>query len=180
MLAVPRFIALSLCSLACIDTRAATLSESADDELASSFGDAATISIATGSQKPLRLAPAVASVISAADIKAMGALDLDQVLETELAWQPAPSLRLMGNYSFQRNIDKATNTDAGYAPHHHVFARADYNFASDWFVSPQLNWVAARNLFNTDAREPSLAPGSIYFDLPLPRRSFELQASYRL
>lgn len=136
-------------------------------------------------------------------------------LETELNFQPAPSLRLSGNYSFQRNIDKTTNTDAGYAPHHHVFARADYNFASEWFVSPQLNWVAARkrafgdarppiadyrtldlsirtssskwelsatvrNLFNTDAREPSLAPGSIYYDLPLPRRSFELQASYRL
>jgi outer membrane receptor for monomeric catechols len=53
-----------------------------DDELASTFGDVQTVSIATGSQKSLLLAPAVASVITAADIKAMGATDLDQVLES--------------------------------------------------------------------------------------------------
>ncbi|GAB2876089.1 hypothetical protein GCM10027277_51840 [Pseudoduganella ginsengisoli] len=41
-----------------------------------------TISLATGSQQLLRRAPAVASVITADDIAAMGATDLDQVLET--------------------------------------------------------------------------------------------------
>lgn len=53
-----------------------------EEELALAFGDKATVSIATGSQQPLRRAPAVATVITAADIAAMGAIDLDEVLET--------------------------------------------------------------------------------------------------
>jgi iron complex outermembrane receptor protein len=135
-------------------------------------------------------------------------------LETELTWQASGQLRVLANYSYQHNIDKATKVDAGYAPHHHLFARADWRFAHDWLLSPQLNWVAdrkrafgdkrppvadyktvdltlhttlekwdlsgtIRNLFNADAREPSLAPGSIPDDLPLERRSFYLQAGYR-
>lgn len=39
--------------------------------------------------------------------------------------------------------------------------------------------VSVRNLFNTDAREPSFAPGSLPFDYPLPGRSLSLQAEYR-
>lgn len=53
-----------------------------EEELAQAFGDKATISIATGSQQPLRRAPAVATVITAEDIAAMGATDLDDVLES--------------------------------------------------------------------------------------------------
>lgn len=53
-----------------------------EEDLALSFGDKSTVSIATGSQQPLRRAPAVATVITAQDIAAMGATDLDQVLET--------------------------------------------------------------------------------------------------
>lgn len=53
-----------------------------DDELAMSYSEALNVSIATGSPQTLRRAPAVASVITAADIQAMGATDLDQVLET--------------------------------------------------------------------------------------------------
>ncbi|WP_235513831.1 TonB-dependent receptor plug domain-containing protein [Aquabacterium parvum] len=53
-----------------------------EDELALSFGDKATVSIATGAQQPLRRAPAVATVITAQDIKAMGATDLTDVMET--------------------------------------------------------------------------------------------------
>src|SRR3972149_7028667 len=51
-------------------------------ELALIYGDEEMISIATGKTQPIARAPAVASVITAADIKAMGATDLDQVLET--------------------------------------------------------------------------------------------------
>jgi iron complex outermembrane receptor protein len=59
---------------------AAPLSE--EEELAQSYGDKSTISIATGSPLALRSSPSVASVITAEDIKAIGATDLDQVLET--------------------------------------------------------------------------------------------------
>lgn len=40
------------------------------------------VSLATGTPKPLKLAPSVATVITAADIEAMGAITLDEVLES--------------------------------------------------------------------------------------------------
>lgn len=70
----------------------------AEDEealLALAYGDATTISLATGGRQPLRRAPAVATVITADDIAAMGATHLDQVLETVagLHVNVAPSMR---------------------------------------------------------------------------------------
>ena len=56
---------------------------------------------ATGSQKPVRLAPSVASVITAADIEAIGATTLDDVLET------VPGLHVYFHQEriiFQRNV----------------------------------------------------------------------------
>ncbi len=55
---------------------------SEEDELALIYGDQSTVSIATGNPQALRRAPAVASVITAEEIAAMGATDLDEVLET--------------------------------------------------------------------------------------------------
>ena len=138
-------------------------------------------------------------------------------LELEWAWQPGRSLRLSGNYAWQRSIDDSTDADAGNSPHHHLYARADWSLAAGWQLSGQLNQVRDRrraagdlrpaipdyttldltlrsdrgsqgwnftasvlNLFNADVREPTLAPGSIPADLPMPRRSIYLQASYRL
>ena len=51
-----------------------------EDELALSYGDGALVSIATGSAQSLARAPATATVITASDIKAMGATEFDQVL----------------------------------------------------------------------------------------------------
>jgi outer membrane receptor for ferrienterochelin and colicins len=59
---------------------AAELSE--EDELAMAFGDKSFVSIATGSRVPLARAPSVATVITAEDILASGATDLDELLET--------------------------------------------------------------------------------------------------
>lgn len=59
---------------------AAPLSE--EEELSLVYGNKSTVSIATGSQQSLHRAPSVTSVISAEDIAAIGAKDLDQVLET--------------------------------------------------------------------------------------------------
>ena len=46
------------------------------------YGDEDMITIATGSQQSIRKAPAVATVITAQDIKEMGATDIDEALET--------------------------------------------------------------------------------------------------
>ncbi|MEW9898629.1 TonB-dependent receptor [Chitinivorax sp. PXF-14] len=80
----------------------ATAAESDEEDLALAFGDTASISLATGSKQTLRRAPAVASVITADEIKAMGATDLDEVLETvpgmhvtrtPVVWQPIYVMR---------------------------------------------------------------------------------------
>ncbi len=53
-----------------------------EEALTRAFGSEDFISIATGSRQPISLAPAVASVITAEQIKEMGATDIDQVLES--------------------------------------------------------------------------------------------------
>lgn len=50
--------------------------------LAEFYGSAEMVSIATGVAQPLRQSPAIASVITAADIAAIGATELNEVLET--------------------------------------------------------------------------------------------------
>ncbi|UTW46056.1 TonB-dependent receptor [bacterium SCSIO 12696] len=53
-----------------------------NEDFFSEFGDEDLISIATGYDKPISKAPAVATVITQSDIHAIGATDLDDVLET--------------------------------------------------------------------------------------------------
>ena len=74
-----------------------------EDALALVYGAPSTVRLATGSQQSLRRAPAVATVITAEDIAAMGATDLDQVLEmvpglhvTRLALMYAPAYIIRG------------------------------------------------------------------------------------
>lgn len=75
-------------------------------------------------------------------------------LEWEAAWLASRTLRVVGNYAWQRSTDVATNTDAGYAPRHHLFARADWQFTSGLLFSPQFNWVAGRRRPAGDLRAP--------------------------
>jgi outer membrane receptor protein involved in Fe transport len=75
-------------------------------------------------------------------------------LELELVWDANRDLRLSGNYAYQRSIDGATRQDAGYAPRHQIYTRADWRFASGWLLSPQVNWVADRKRAFGDARPP--------------------------
>jgi iron complex outermembrane receptor protein len=72
------FSALLACCCA-LDLAAQSFEE---EDLALTYGDKSTVSLATGSQQAVSRAPAVATVITAQDIKAMGASDLDQVLES--------------------------------------------------------------------------------------------------
>ena len=51
------------------------------EELLTMYGDDEVVNIATGTDKPIHLAPSVATVITQDDIRKMGAVDLDQVLE---------------------------------------------------------------------------------------------------
>ncbi len=128
-------------------------------------------------------------------------------LELEADWKPLDSLRLLGNYAYQKSTDEATDRDAGNAPHHKLYVRSEWEFLPNWRLSPQFNWIidrerapgdnrpdisdystvdltirrkdivdhwgvalSVRNVFDTNAREPS--PGAaIPNDLPLAGRS---------
>lgn len=57
-------------------------SQSTEEDIFLSFGDEEFVSIATGQQQSLAKAPAVATVITAQQIEAMGATNLDEVLES--------------------------------------------------------------------------------------------------
>jgi outer membrane receptor protein involved in Fe transport len=56
-------------------------SQMEEEDLALAYGDKNFISIATGQQQLVRKAPSVATVITAKDIAAMGAVDIDEVLQ---------------------------------------------------------------------------------------------------
>ncbi|TAN71640.1 MAG: TonB-dependent receptor [Methylobacter sp.] len=65
-------------------------------------------------------------------------------VELETTWEATPELRLSGNYSYQKSIDETTNKDAGYAPHHQLYGRADWHFYGAWLLSGQINHIADR------------------------------------
>lgn len=75
-------------------------------------------------------------------------------MEFESVMKVSKDLRLMGNYSWQRSTDKATGRDAGYSPHHHLYARADWQFARDKMLGAQLNYVGKRLRPFGDLRKP--------------------------
>jgi iron complex outermembrane receptor protein len=52
-----------------------------EETLALIYGDQRSVSIATGSRQPIRRAPSIATVVTAEDIAAIGATDLDDALE---------------------------------------------------------------------------------------------------
>jgi len=63
-------------------TGSATALPSEEGDLALIYGDNSTVSIATGGRQAITRAPSSATVITAQDIKAMGATGLEQVLES--------------------------------------------------------------------------------------------------
>ncbi len=77
-----------------------------------------------------------------------------QGFEVELVWDAQRNLRLSGNYAYQRSIDEATNQDAGNAPRHHVYARADWRFMPRWTLDTQLNYIGDRKREASDTRPP--------------------------
>src|SRR5450759_907783 len=58
------------------------LAQAQEDELALAYGDKSFVTIATGTKQPIARAPSVATVITAEDIAAIGAADIDEALET--------------------------------------------------------------------------------------------------
>ena len=79
-----------------------------------------------------------------------------QGMEVELVWEAGHNLRLSGNYAQQHSVDAATDQDAGNAPRHHIYARADWRFMPGWTANAQLNRIAGRERESGDVR-PAIA-----------------------
>lgn len=77
-------------------------------------------------------------------------------LEVESTWAINSILRLSGNYSFQYSIDGASQHNAGNAPHHQVYARADWRMLPKWSAHAQINWISDQKRAYNDTR-PSLS-----------------------
>ncbi len=86
-------------------------------------------------------------------------------VELEATWDFSKTLRLTGNYSYQRSIDEATQKDAGLAPHHHVFLRSDWRFAPSWQLGTTVNYVADRKRQPGDNRPPVADYTTVDFSL---------------
>ena len=100
--------------------------------------------------------------------------------EIELAWDAAANLRLSGNYAQQRSIDVATNQDAGYAPRHHVYGRADWNFIPNWNLDAQLNYIEDRMREPGDARPAIPDYGTVDMALRSQSRDSDWEVSMKV
>jgi iron complex outermembrane receptor protein len=85
--------------------------------------------------------------------------------ELEAVWDASRTVRVAGNYAYQRTIDAATGQDAGYAPHQHLNGRIDWQADGYGVVSAQVNRVADRRRAAGDIR-PKI-PDYTTFDLSL-------------
>jgi outer membrane receptor protein involved in Fe transport len=75
-------------------------------------------------------------------------------VELEAVWNPTRALRVSGNYAWQKSTDETNHVDAGYAPHNHLYGRADWQFSSGYLLGTQLNRVADRKRAFGDLRAP--------------------------
>ena len=73
-------------------------------------------------------------------------------LEWETSWELSKELTLRGNYAFQHSEDRMNDSDAGYAPHHQIYGRVDWNITPRTLLNTQLNWVADRERASGDTR----------------------------
>ncbi|MDX8128786.1 TonB-dependent receptor [Methylomonas sp. LW13] len=74
--------------------------------------------------------------------------------ELEAEWQAADTLKIIGNYAYQRSRDQALDRDSGYAPHHQIYLRLNWEFLPDWQLSPQAKWIVGRDRSFGDTRKP--------------------------
>ncbi len=102
-------IGLLVCLSLCFHTASAEYNDEYGDSLADFYGDEEFVSIATGSKKSISKAPAVASVITADDIKSMGARNLAQVLDTVPGLHVSRSGQLMAPEFWFRGITSTFN-----------------------------------------------------------------------
>ncbi len=72
--------------------------------------------------------------------------------EWEASWQPIPSLRLNGNYSWQDAKDAQTGLAVADAPGQQFKVGANWEFRPEWSLNSQIYWVGDRQRAAGDER----------------------------
>ena len=93
--------------------------------------------------------------------------------ELEMEWMPTSNLTFLANYAFQDSEDKDTDEDAGNAPHHQIYARANWEFLPNWHLTSAFNYVIDRDRPPGDMRDE--LDDYQTFDLTLRSKAFSDQ-----
>ncbi len=89
--------------------------------------------------------------------QANNVLDVDgDGFEWEVLWKPSSQLHMSGSYSTQRAQDVRTHHRVADAPGEQIKIMLDWEFAPEWFLNQQLQWVSDRVRALGDAR-PAIA-----------------------
>jgi len=72
--------------------------------------------------------------------------------ELESVWDISRTIKLSGNFSFQRSEDNLTNKSAGHAPQQQIYSKLDWQILHNLKTVLQLNWVANRKRVAGDNR----------------------------
>jgi iron complex outermembrane receptor protein len=101
--------------------------------------------------------------------------------ELEARHDITAAVSLTGNYAHQHSVDDASGRDAGYAPKHHLYGRADWRWKSGWQWSSQVNHVAGRSRPPGDTRKPVRDQSTLDLTVRSPRTAsgWEVRASVR-
>ena len=91
-------------------------------------------------------------------------------LELEMEWSPTNDLSVIMNYAYQDSEDKDNDEDAGNAPHHQIYARANWEFMPNWTITPSVNYVIDRDRPPMDTRDE--LDDYVVVDLTLRSKAF--------
>ena len=75
-----------------------------------------------------------------------------QGLELETRWKASRNISILANYAYQDSTDEEINKDAGIAPHHQLFLRADWRFLPKWHLNTRVHFIADRDRVAGDPR----------------------------
>ena len=72
--------------------------------------------------------------------------------EFEFDWKFNRHFKLIGNYAYQESEDEGLDENAGNAPRHQFYVRANWEFLPSWYLTPQWNFVLDRERVEGDTR----------------------------
>jgi iron complex outermembrane receptor protein len=73
-------------------------------------------------------------------------------IELEAWWNITERTNFYTYYAYQDNIDKTTNKDAGYSPHHKVFSILQHQRPAGWLFSTKVTYIGNRDRVAEDLR----------------------------